>query len=488
MNENEVSKLLEIGVALSAERDYNRLLDLILTKAMELAKCDAGTLYLADGDVLKFKIMRNNTLNTYEGGDGKEVSLPSVFIQKQNVCALSFILNRILRFRDVYQCKEYDFSGPAVYDKMTGYHTESMLVLPMNTREGECIGVIQLINALDEQGNVTDFSEEMERIIKSIASQAAVAIENMNYVNEIRGQILSFAQVFTVVAGERTPYNAAHVRNMVRYGEKFINYINAVQKKKDGTVRLNQKQADEILLSIWLHDVGKLGVPLEIMNKEDRLGGRFAELSSRLDIIKLQNRIAALEGNVDPEEAQRRDDDIEMTRELLAAANTIHVMPDKMRQAVREVGERLYQDVDGSWKPWLTDLELEELTIKKGTLTQNERQIMENHVVLTGKILSQIHFTKEYTDVPRWASEHHEFLNGEGYPAGLKGDEICYEVRIITILDIFAALTASDRPYRVGMPVSEALVVLMRMAEKEKKLDRELTELFVESRCWERQA
>ena len=488
MNENEVSKLLEIGVALSAERDYNHLLDLILNKAMELANCDAGTLYLADGDVLRFKIMRNNTLNTYEGGDGREVSLPAVFIQKQNVCALSFILNQVLRFRDVYQCEEYDFSGPAVYDKMTGYHTESMLVMPMNTRDGECIGVIQLINALDDGGNVVGFSEEMEYIIRSIASQAAVAIENMNYVHEIRGQILSFAQVFTVVAGERTPYNAAHVRNMVRYGEKFINYINTVQRKKDGTARLSQKQMEGILLSIWLHDVGKLGVPLEIMNKEDRLGGRFSELSRRLDVIKLQNKIAVLDGTMDQEEAQRRDEDVELTRELLAAANVIPVMPEKMAQAVREVGERLFQDVDGTWKPWLTDLELEELTIRKGTLTQKERQIMESHVVLTEKILSQIHFTKEYEDVPVWASQHHEFLNGEGYPAGLKGDDICYEVRIITILDIFAALTASDRPYRVGMPVSEALVVLMRMAEKEKKLDKELTELFVESRCWERQA
>ncbi|MEY8337735.1 HD domain-containing phosphohydrolase [Lachnospiraceae bacterium 62-35] len=479
-------KILEIGVSLSAERDFNRLLDEILIRVMELTHCDAGTLYLRSGDVLNFKIMRNNTMKTYTGGDGGETNLPPVELERENVCALALIEGRTISIENVRNCKDYDFSGPIRYDEITGYHTESMLVVPMRNRQGEKIGVLQLINALNDDGTVCAFAEDTVLAVESVASQAAIAIQNMRYIEEIKELFHSFVQVMSSAIDERTPYNASHTRHMAEYGERFIDYLNQKSMEAKGRKVFSQNHKEELLMSIWLHDIGKLVTPLEVMNKEARLTpSLYKDIRHRLEIIRLQEKIVRLEGGHSEEERLETFRRIEEAQALIDQANTAGYVGPDLAEKLDELQRYSYQKEDGTKGSWLTGEEYKALTIPKGTLSDEERAIMEEHVVITDKLLSNISFSRELSHVREWAAGHHELLNGSGYPHRLKGDEIPMEIRIISILDIFDALVADDRPYKPGMPIKKALAILTDMAEKEGKLDVNMTHLFIESHCWE---
>lgn len=481
MTEKEIRKVLEIGVMLSAERSVDRLLSRILECVMDLTRCDAGTLYLREDDALRFKIMETRSLGTHCGGDGKDPDMPPVPLRVENVCAMSLLEDRTVLVRNVRECEDYDFSGPIRYDAITGYHTESMLVVPMRNREKDKIGVLQLINALDEDGNIIGFSEEMVLLVESVASQAAITIQNVRYISDIKNLFHSFVRVMSSAVDERTPYNGSHTRHMAAYGDRFIDYINT-----HSDMYFTPARKEEILMSVWLHDIGKLVTPLEVMNKAARLlPEQYTQFAHRMEIIRLRGKIDCLSGRITPEELEQLDTDVQAAKALVDGVNSAGFIPEEQLEAVRRLRERTYTDDEGQAQPWLTGDEYAMLSIQKGTLSDEERQIMEGHVVITAKLLDQIHFSRELTHVPAWASSHHELLNGSGYPQHLKGDEIPTEVRIITILDIFDALVADDRPYKPGMPVEKALSILDSMANREGKLDPELTRLFIESNVWE---
>ena len=462
-----MKKVLEMGVLLSAERDMDRLLDQILSCAMDLARCDGGTLYLLDGDVLRFKIMRTDSLGTRSGRDGRAPDLPPVRLSRENVCALALLEDRTISIQDVYHAPGCDFSGPIAYDALTGYHTQSMLVVPMRGRRGERVGVLQLINALDSQGNICAFQEEMALVLESLASQAAVTIQNVRYIREIRELFASFVRVMSAAVDERSPYNANHSRRMAAYGGRFLDLLNAQALAEGREAPFSPQRREELLMSIWLHDIGKLTTPLEVMDKAERLSPmQKAAIRQRLEVIRLCGRIDCLEGRLSPAELDA------LERDTLAELERLRA--------------RTYLDGGGREQPWITAGEYAMLSIRKGTLSSEERRIMEDHVVVTDKLLSRISFSDELSHVRSWAAAHHELLDGSGYPAHLSGDAIPQEVRIITILDIFDALVAEDRPYKPGMPVERALAILRDMAEREGRLDPALTARFIESRCWER--
>ena len=486
MNQADVRKILEMGVLLSSEQNLDYLLERVLQCIMDLANCDAGTLYLLNDGALHFKIMRNDTLGTYSGGHGPAPNLPPVPLSRENVCALALLENRVIRIEDVKNCREYDFSGPIRYDAMTGYNTRSMLVAPMRNREGERIGVIQLINAMDDQGRVREFPEELALLIESAASQAAITIQNARYVREIKELFRSFVRVMSSAVDERTPYNGSHTRHMAEYGDRFLDYLNQQAVQAGEPAPFSPIRREELLMSVWLHDIGKLVTPLEVMNKAARLlPEQYTELLHRMEVIRLRSEIDFLSGRIG---AGERDGVIRRTREaveLVDAVNAMGYLPDERIAELDALAALTYTGEDSESRPWLTPEEHAMLTIRKGTLSDAEREVMEGHVSVTGKLLSQIHFSKELDHVPQWASAHHELLNGSGYPNHGSGDAIPYEVRISTSLDVFDALVADDRPYKPGMPVERALSILQIMAEKEGKLDPELTALFCRSKCWE---
>ncbi len=477
-----MEKILRVGVLLSSERDPNRLLEQILGCVMELAGCDAGTLYLRKGDTLEFEIMRNDTLKTFSGGTKGKPDLPPVPLSRDNVCAMALLEDRTICIEDVKNNQEYDFSGPVRYDAMTGYDTRSMLVVPMRNREGERMGVIQLINALDKEGHVCAFTPDMALVLESVASQAAITIQNVRYMEEIKELFQSFVRVMSSAIDERTPYNASHARHMAECGGRFVDYLGTCQGQKS----FSQEEKEEFLMSILLHDIGKLVTPLEVMNKAKRLfPEQYANISHRMEVIRLYTKLAFLSGRINQEEKEQALHRVQSAWELVEKINSAGFVGEELLRQLEELGTFTYVDEEGGMHPWLEPEEYAMLSIRKGTLSEEERKVMEGHVSVTDRLLSQIHFSHNLSHVREWAAAHHEFLNGTGYPGHKRGEEIPYEVRIITILDIFDSLVADDRPYKRAMPVDRALSILKTMAEQEGKLDQELTELFVRSRCWE---
>ena len=483
MTQDEIKKILNVGVLLSSERNLDRLLEKILISVMEISGCDAGTLYLLNQDRLYFTIMRNDTMKVYQGGDGERPDIPPVLLNRENVCALALIEGRTINIPDVANCHEYDLTGPARYDAMTGYHTQSMIAVPMQNRRGEKLGVLQLINAKDAEGKICPFPDEISLVLESVASQAAITIQNVRYIEEIQELFNSFVRVFVSAVEERSPYNASHTRHMVEYGERFLDYLNGKAENEGREIPFDAERCKELIMSIWLHDVGKLVIPLEIMDKQARLlPEQRSAFLHRMEVLRLLGQIDMLSGRESNLDALLKD--IKNAEELVESVNTAGFVTDEKIALLGQLAERTYRDRDGEEKPWLAKDEYEMLSIRKGTLSEEERNVMQSHAVMTDKMLSQIHFSAELSHVREWAASH-QYLTGDGYPKHLAGDEIPPEVRILTIIDIFDALTAADRPYKPGMPPERALSVLKDMAEKEGRLDKVLVETFIESRCWE---
>lgn len=481
MNEIKTDKLLEIGIALSREKDDDRLLGLILHEAMEMTSSDGGTLYVYDGENLRFHIMITKSMNHYKGGKNDPVDLPPVPMHRNHVCACSAMEKKLINIPDVYEyTEEYDFSGPKNYDKMTGYRTKSMLVVPMEDEHGDVIGVLQLINAGDKKGNIIPFKKEYEKVIASLASQTAICLTNMKQSREIMELLDSFVRVMSTAIDARTPYNANHTKNMVRYGEKFLQYM----RDTDNEWQMDAQQEKEFLMSVWLHDIGKLVIPLGVMDKETRLGNRLMQVEHRFEKITLLQELAFAKGELSAEEWQAEKEKLAENREIILSANRAGFLPDEMMEKVQEIAMSTFVDTDGVEKTFLTEEELHCMLIRKGTLSDEERKIMQSHVEMTEKFLNEVHFPKRFSNVTRWASSHHELLNGKGYPKQLSQDEIEKEVRLLSILDIFDALTARDRPYKPPIPVEKALFVLQDMV-KFGELDGEILKLFADSNAWE---
>lgn len=483
MTHVNLKNLLDIAAALSKEKDYNKLLSMIVTEAMSITNCDGGTLYLKNGDALVFKIMKTTSLGYDNGSDGGEICLPPVPLDRKNVCACAVLDQRIINVPDVLDTELYDFSGPRTYDAITGYHTQSMLVAPLENHTGEIIGVLQLINAMDGC-TIIPFDARYEAAIESLASLAAVSIANMNYMQQTTELFRSFVRSIIEALDQRTPYNANHTKNMVRYANRFIDFVNHEHDLGMDERFFSEAAREQFITAVWLHDVGKIVIPAEIMNKDSRLGRGDLVLWHRLDTIRLLGRIAYLEGRLTDEHYAALLADVEDARTALDRINRASTLTDADCALVEQLAARTYQDENGATRPWLTPHERESLTIRSGTLSAEERRIMNSHVELTGKLLGEINFTAAYQDVPVWAASHHELLDGSGYPHRLQGDEIPYEVRLLTVLDIFDALTASDRPYRPSFAVEKAFSVLDEMAEAG-KLDPEIIERLRDSRVWE---
>lgn len=480
MTATPFQKLLHICVALSAERDREDLLTQILDTAIDLANSDGGTLYLLEDNELHFCRMVTKSFSIRQGGHEAPITLPPVPLRPSHVCARAVLENRLINVPDVRSNEDFDFSGARKYDAMTGYFTRSMLVVPLANDRGELIGVLQLINALTDDGEPTDFPAEIEAMILALASQAAISLTNMLYSEQITQLLDSLVGALSTAIDARTPYNANHTRNMVKYGTRFLDWL----EKSGNNWQFDPDTRRAFLLSVWLHDVGKLVVPLEVMDKASRLGSQLTEVEHRFTTMALLTKIALLQGEIDQPEYDRRIAAQEEALSFIRTINTAGFLPDDKLARVEELAKLQFIDQNGESVPWITEEEHTLLSIRKGTLSAEERTIMESHVIVTSRILEQVSFPKRYAQVPAWASAHHELLNGRGYPAHRTAESIPPEVRLLTVLDIFDALTAFDRPYKPGMPTEKALSILQNMVQ-EGTLDANIVSLFIESRVWE---
>ena len=469
---DELNRILDTGIALSKEKDRNKLLDMILDESISITHCDAGTLYICRDDKLHFQVMKTLSMHVDKGKNGEKIDLPPVPMVPQNICAYTVIHKQPLNIENVYENEKFDFSGPKQYDKMTGYHTRSMLTIPLLNQEDEVVGVLQLINALDEEGIIIPFDPGLEHIILSLASQAAIAVSNIRYMEEIKDQMWSFTEAMAETIDTRTPYNANHVRMVAAYAGKMADYINKQHELGLEEEYFSQNRKEQLLLGALLHDIGKVSIPIKVMNKATRLETRLNDIEMRFELFRTRYRVQLLEGELDQEQYQtviaRLDNDLALIREV----NATGFLSDEKKQELEDILFDVYKGTEGE-QPYFTEEEKEDLLIRKGTLTEKERRIMESHVEMTERILAKVHFNQNYQDAVKWAVQHHECLDGSGYPRQLKAEELSTESRILAVADICDALLATDRPYKKPLPREKAFAIMHDMAEQG-KIDEKL--------------
>lgn len=471
----ELKKILNIGIQLSTETNRDHLLASILESGMDITRCDGSTLYLLEDGMLHFKIMKTLSQNISRGENGEAIDMPPVPMTERNVCSYAAIHREIVNIPDVYDNTRFDFSGPKKYDALTGYHTQSQLVIPIENNEDELIGVLQLLNAMDEEGNVIPFDPEYEIIIRSLGAQAAIEMTNLKYVQEIKRQLRSFVEAMATAIDERTPYNGTHTRKVAEYAGMMADDINRQHQAGACEEYFGEERKDKLELAALLHDIGKMVVPLSIMNRATRLDREIENVATRFQLLEAYYTIDCMKGRITEEECKQRITYLKDSMDFIRKVDGMGFLNDEDYLRVQELAGHSYRNEAGEELAYLTKREQERLSIRRGTLTEDDRRLMENHVVMTEKILSKVWFNKNYEEIPRWAASHHELLDGSGYPRHLSGEELDLETRMITVADVYDALTATDRPYKKPIPQEEALGILKEMAD-EGKLDCRLVD------------
>ncbi len=487
ISEDMFQEIMKINLSLSSEMDKDVLLEKILTLLRKLTSADAGTLYLKskDGTKLDFKVVQNDPLNINIGGAKKNLdweSLPFILedgsLNNKMVAVVCVSEKRIINIKDVYRTTKYIFKGTKDFDQTTGYRSKSMLVIPLINHENEVIGVLQLINKMDNH-NIVDFNKTDENILKSLASQAAMSLTNTQLVLNLEELLNAFVATIAKAIDAKSPYTADHIGKVEKIAlllAKAINDDKTIYKD----VSYKDNDYKQIALAAWMHDIGKISMPEHIIDKSTKLEkifDRIELIESRFEVIKRDVEINYLKNNISKEEFDEKIVTLNDYIEFLKATNKGgEFMHDDNVEKLNKIAKLTYIK-NGKTIPILNEDEFYNLSIIKGTLTREEIDIIRNHAKLSLEMISTLPFPKKYADVLNIACNHHEKLNGEGYPRGLTADEITLEDRIMIFADVFEALTASQRPYKDAMKLSQAYNILNNMVQKG-EIDKELTEFF----------
>ncbi|MFK2822032.1 HD domain-containing phosphohydrolase [Arcobacter sp. YIC-80] len=490
ISQNKFERIMEINLELSSEIDKDKLFEMILTLTRELTHCEAGTLYILSKDKkhLDFKVIQNDPLNIYMGGTKDEIQWNSIPLyledgsKNTNMVATTCALEKkIINIPDVYDETKYDFQGTKNFDKSTGYRSKSMLVIPLENHEKDVIGVLQLINKTKIIDLITNFTDNDEKIIKALASQAAMALTNSWLINSLE----EFLNSFITTIGHAIDAKSHHTMNHIANVEK-ISLLLAQAINDDDTiykdVKYTQNDFQQIKIAAWMHDIGKISMPESIIDKSTKLYAitdRIKQVKEKFEILKRDSQIAQLKGEISQEEYEKQIAQYDEDYKFLEEANIGgEFMDDSKIERIEKISQYTYLK-DGVTQTILNEDEKYNLSIRKGTLTKEEKDIMNNHAKLSLEMLMQLPFPKKYKDVLNIAANHHEKLNGKGYPRGLKEEDLSLEDRIMILADIFEALTSSDRPYKSGKKLSEVFKILSFMV-KDNEIDGRLLRFFHE--------
>ena len=494
----QIKKMSDIGRALSGVHDLNALLEMIVDQARSFTNADAGTLYILEDETLRFQIVQNDSLKIFMGGKtGETIPFPPVELKESNVSAFVALKGKSVNIPDVYDTDLFDFTGPKKFDQSTGYRSKSMLVVPMKNHDNDVIGVLQLLNATNPVNNeVIAFSQDYENLSESLASQAAVSITNAKLISNMTELFEAFVKVMATAIDEKSPVTGGHIR---RVADLTLTMAEVIHNHDEGAFKdrkFSPDQMYELRIAAYMHDIGKVTSPVEIVEKAKKLQtifDRIHYIRLRMDYIiqkvKLegqQKKIELLERKADLAEikkvelkSEKQIQEMEDIRSFINKCNEPgEFLEDETLDKLKEISLRTYLDNEGQQQPFITEDELLNLSIRRGSITDAERKKMQDHAAVTLKMLKQIPFTKKLKNIPSFAGAHHEFINGKGYPLGLKGDEIPFEGKLMAVTDIAEALTASDRPYKKAMPLETVYRILRSMA-KNGELDNDMVELFI---------
>ncbi len=518
ISEIDFSKLLkeitDIGIALSAEKDHTRLLEMILLKAKEFTGADGGTLYIhSSGEKrLNFEIILTDSLRLHMGGtSGNPINFEPVPLYDtegnpnlQMVAARSALGNKTINIEDAYTSEEFDFSGTRKFDSKTGYRSQSFLTVPMTNHENELIGVLQLINAIDpETGKVTVFTGLDQQLVESLASQAAVTITNRNLIDAQKKLFDSFIQLIAGAIDEKSPYTGGHCRRVpvitTMLAEAACNADTGPLKN----FTMTEDEKYELEVAAWLHDCGKITTPEYVVDKGTKLETIFDRIhliDTRFEIVCRDIIINALHRRLEETgglDGYNPQTDARLQRELAAIEEDRqyikncniggeYIATEQIARIDRIAGKR-WQTRAGQTRYLLEGDEVQNLQIGRGTLTVREREIINNHVSVTIKMLESLPYPRHLKRVPEYAGGHHEKMDGTGYPNGLTREQMSIPARMVAIADVFEALTASDRPYKKAMGLAQSLSILGRM-KLDGHVDPDLFDIFIHDKVYLRYA
>ncbi len=503
-----LSELNKIGIALSREKNLPRLLETILLAAKSITLADAGTLYKVTPEgKLKFEIVRTDSLNIAMGGTtGVAIPFPDLPLYSEQgepnnnmVVAYSVLHDTTINIKDAYSEQGFDFTGTRAFDQRTGYRSQSFLTVPLKNHENDIIGVMQLINALEpDTGKVRIFNKEDQQLVESLASQAAIALTNRQLISQLEVLFESLIKLINTAIDEKSPYTGGHCARVPELTMLLAEATNNTDEGPLADFHMNDKDRYELKIAGLLHDCGKITTPVHIVDKSTKLQTLFDRIESvdtRFEVLKrdaeIQKLHAQLAANGNEHTVKRADEQyrarlaqLDGDREFLRKANIGGEFMTAADQArVEQIGAYIWRDPNGNVVPFLNSSEMANLKIAKGTLLPEEREIINHHIVSTINMLEALPWPKHLKNVPEFAGGHHERMDGKGYPRGLTGDRMSLQARIMAIADIFEALTARDRPYKLGKTLTEALTILGRMKE-DRHVDPDLFDVFIRRKVY----
>jgi HD-GYP domain-containing protein (c-di-GMP phosphodiesterase class II) len=508
----QMEEVHRVGIALSAEKDLSTLQHLILRTSREATSADAGTLYLIEEDENKEKSL----VFQYSQNDSVDAPYQRQVMPMSTASVSGYVAvtRQIQRIEDVYDLPaDAPYSFNKWFDETFGYRTTSVLAVPMENHEGNVVGVIQLLNRKRDFATtltpenaareVQPFTAEDEQVLSSFASQAAVALENQMLLENIQRLFAGFVRASVTAIEARDPTTFGHSDRVARLTVGLAEAINEVQRDRWRDVHFSVEQLKELEYAGLLHDFGKVGVREHVLVKPKKLyDWKLQEVRSRFRIARQQIENRSLNDRLDfvlengrdryraqepilLEECDAALSDLDSALQVVITANEPSVLEEERLQWLIQVAERTVVMPDGMIMPLIDDDDMVNVSIRKGTLNEEERKEIESHVTHSFNFLSQIPWTKDLQGIPNIAYAHHEKLNGRGYPRHLQAAEIPIQAKMMTVSDIFDALTASDRPYKAAVPLPRALDIL-GYEVKDGGLDREILDLFIEKEVYRR--
>lgn len=487
LTEDKLEEIMKINLALTSRHNKDKLLEDILTLTRKLTNADAGTLYIKSEDEknLKFNVIQNDSLNIKMGGTNKlpnwndlPIYLEDGSLNNKMVAVVCANEKRIINISNVYKTTKYKFEGTKEFDKKTKYFSKSMLVIPLINHENEVIGVLQLINKIKNK-EIISFDRFDEKVIISLASQAAMALTNMQLIKSLEDFINAFVTTIAKAIDTKSPYTSDHIQKVEKIALLLAEAINEdTSIYKD--IKYTENDYKQIALAAWMHDIGKISMPEHIIDKATKLEKIFDRIDlieQRFELIKKNKEIEYLKNLISKKSFENEIKELNQNIEFIKRINLGgEFMLDEDILKLKNLSFKTYINNDEEL-PYLTNDEVYNLSIRKGTLTKEEIQIIKNHAQLSLDMISELPFPKRYKDVLNIACNHHEKLNGSGYPRGLSEKQISLEDRIMILADIFEALTASERPYKEAMKLSMVKKILNDMSLRG-ELDKDLIEFF----------